>query len=90
MTLDAAPQGDLLEPWRSVPALADALNNGAERPTFTVAALRNQLARRHKNGLAPYVRKVGKKLLVSEAGFNYWLGQQHEPEQMSLELHGGS
>jgi hypothetical protein len=75
MNLETAPQGDLLEPWRSVPALADALNNGATRPTFTVAALRNQLARRHENGLGPYVRKIGRKLIVSEPGYNHWLSQ---------------
>jgi hypothetical protein len=75
MNLDTAPQGELLEPWRSLPALADALNNGAISPTFTVAALRNQLARRHENGLAFAVRMIGRKLIVSEPGYNYWLSQ---------------
>ena len=72
-----------LEPWRSVPALADALNNGADCPTFTVAALRNQLARRHENGLAPFVRKVGRKVIVSEPGYNYWLSQ-HPVSRLEL------
>jgi hypothetical protein len=75
MTIDKTSSGNLLEPWRSVPALADALNNGATCPTFTVAALRNQLARRQENGLAFAVRKIGRKLIVSEPGYNYWLSQ---------------
>ena len=81
-----------LEPWRSVPALADALNGGHKHATFSVPAIRNQLARRNENGLAQYVRKVGNKLIVSEPGYNRWLAQQYDPapEQLSLELRGGA
>lgn len=76
-----APAGDALEPWRSVQALTDALNLGAKRPSFTDSAIRNYLAKRQENGLDRFVRKVGKKIIVSEPGFNYWLAQQWEEEQ---------
>lgn len=76
-----APVGDALEPWRSVAALTDSLNLGAKRPSFTDSAIRNYLANRHTNGLDRFVRKVGKKIIVSEPGFNYWLAQQWEAEQ---------
>jgi len=76
-----APVGDMLEPWRSIPALTDALNIGSKRPSFTDSAIRNYLAKRHRNGLDQFVRKVGKKIIVSEPGFNYWLAQQWEKEE---------
>ena len=88
MNYETAPQGDLLEPWRTVPALADALNSGADRPSFTVPSLRNLLAQRERNGLAPFTRKLGRKLLVSETGFNWWL--THQPVQGELDLRGGA
>ena len=68
-----APAGEFLEPWRSINALADSLNRGADSPTFTPCAIRNLVAKRERNGLAPVVIKVGKKVLVSEPGFNRWL-----------------
>ena len=65
-----------LDPWRSVPALVDALNAGSRHPTFTIAAVRNYLAKRHENGLAQYCRKLGQKVLISQPGFVTWLENQ--------------
>ena len=66
---------ETLTPWRSVPALADALNAGSKHPTFTIASLRNYLAKRDENGLDQYVRTVGRKVLVSEPGFQLWIAE---------------
>ena len=49
----------------------------AERvPTFTYRRLRWVVEQRRKNGLHPYVRKVGRRLYVSESGLYEWLDQQ--------------
>lgn len=72
-----------LEPWRSVPALVDALNAGSDHPTFTVAAIRNLLAKRQHNGLSKYCRKVGQKLLVSQPGFIFWLEGQPDARDVA-------
>ena len=78
-----APSGVQLEPWRSVPALAGALNAGSEHPTFTVAAIRNYLAKRQDNGLSQFCRKVGQKLLVSQPGFIFWLECQSDTRDVA-------
>jgi len=79
MTAEKIPNGACLKPWRSVYALADSLNDGAQHPTFSIPSLRNLLAVRDQNGLDRFVRKVGGKLLVSEPGFNFWIEQQGKP-----------
>ena len=73
-----APSGEMLEPWRSVSALADVLNAGADRPTFSESAIRNLLAKRAENGLQQYVVKLNRKLLISEPGFNCWIAQHNQ------------
>ena len=83
------PEGDDLEPFRVLPALADALNNGADRPSWTDSALRNLMAQRTKNGLDRFVIKTGKKLLISEPGFRFWLRQHSPYKQLELSLKGG-
>jgi len=84
MNVQAPPAGVDLQPWRSVHALTDALNNGAEHPTFTLASIRQLLAFRCENGLAEFVRKIGNKVLVSEPGFNYWVERQGQRNTMGL------
>ena len=59
--------------WRSVAALAERLNDGAERPTFTTHALRHYARNADSNGLAPHIRRIGRKLLIDETGFRAWL-----------------
>jgi len=68
-----APTYYQLKPWRSVAALCDVLNAGAEHPTYTASAVRNLLAKRDKNGLQKFTRKLGGKVLISEPGFIYWM-----------------
>lgn len=64
---------ELPSPWRSIPALAERLNAGAKHPTLTAHAIRHYVRRADKNGLQPHVRRLGRKLLVNEAGFIAWL-----------------
>ncbi|MBN2887207.1 MAG: hypothetical protein JXM75_10930 [Chromatiaceae bacterium] len=59
--------------WRSVEALAEILNAGTRKPTMSAHALRHYVRESHKNGLAPYVRRLGRKILISESGFHEWL-----------------
>lgn len=67
---------DLPSPWRSIPALAERLNAGAAHPTLSAHAIRHHVRKAETNGLKPHVRRLGRKLLVNEAGFIDWLEQQ--------------
>jgi hypothetical protein len=67
---------NLPSPWRSIPALAERINAGAEHPTLTAHAIRHYVRRAAENGLQPHVRRLGRKLLVNEAGFIDWLEKQ--------------
>jgi hypothetical protein len=62
--------------WRSIPAMADVLNEGSKHPTFTTHALRHLTRAAAENGLAPHVRRIGRKILVDERGFRRWLNEQ--------------
>ncbi len=62
--------------FRSVTALAEALNAGLKHPTFSTHALRHYVRHADKNGLAPAVRRIGRKILISESGFLSWLNGQ--------------
>jgi len=59
--------------WRSIPALAERLNAGARHETFSAHALRHLVRNGERNGLAPHVRRIGRKVLVDEVGFLAWL-----------------
>ncbi len=59
--------------WRTVEALAERLNAGARKPTFTPHALRHHVRQAPSNGLAFAVRRIGRKVLVSESGFIEWI-----------------
>lgn len=59
--------------WRSIEALAERLNAGAKRPTMTSHAIRHYVRNADNNGLAPHVRRIGRKILISEPGFLSWL-----------------
>ena len=86
-TLDKAPTGENLEPCRTIPALADALNAGAETPSFTAIAIRNQVNRAEENGLSPFIIRMGRKILISEPGFRWWIRSHAKtPEQLELDL----
>jgi hypothetical protein len=62
--------------WRSIPALAERLNEGAKHPTMTTHAIRHYVRTGPENGLAPHVRRIGRKVLVDEVGFRRWLDSQ--------------
>lgn len=59
--------------WRSVEALTERLNAGARKPTFTGHAIRHYCRMAETNGLAPHIRRIGRKILISESGFVEWL-----------------
>ena len=62
--------------YRSVPALCERINAGASHPTLTEHALRHYVRNADTNGLAPHIRRLGRKILVSESGFYEWLEGQ--------------
>lgn len=59
--------------YRAIVPLAERLNAGATHPTFTSHAIRHYVRNCGTNGLAPHVRRIGRKILVSESGFLAWL-----------------
>ena len=59
--------------FRAIVPLIERLNAGATRPTFTSHAIRHYVRNCGTNGLAPHVRRLGRKILVSESGFLAWL-----------------
>lgn len=63
--------------WRSIPALAERINTGASHPTLTTHALRHYVRNADSNGLAPHIRRLGRKILVDEQGFLEWLEGSH-------------
>jgi len=74
--------------WRAIPALVEILNQGAEHPTFTDHAIRHYVRHADENGLAPHVRRLGRKILVSESGFHDWLNtdvpQTYRPDEPTI------
>jgi hypothetical protein len=72
----AAQQPATPSHWRSVEALAERINAGASHPTMTPHALRHYIRNADSNGLAPHVRRLGRKILVNEKGFLAWLSQR--------------
>ena len=78
MTTDPTPeQGEtLIQDWRSVGALSERLNKGALCQTLSSHAIRHYVRHAASNGLAPHVRRLGKKILISESGFMRWLDSQ--------------
>jgi hypothetical protein len=62
--------------WRAIPALVEILNQGAEHPTFTDHAIRHLVRNAEANGLARHVRRLGRKILLSESGFHAWLNSE--------------
>lgn len=59
--------------FRAIRPLVERLNAGASAPTFTEHAIRHYVRARCSNGLAPYCRRLGRKILISESGFLTWL-----------------
>jgi hypothetical protein len=64
--------------WRSIPALAERLNAGARLETFSAHALRHLVRNAARNGLAPFVRRIGRKILIDEVGFMVWLANSKQ------------
>ncbi len=66
-----------LSPWRTVRALTERLNQGCEEyPIFTDDGIRHLVRNAATNGLAPHIRRLGKKVLVNEPGFMAWIEAQ--------------
>ncbi|EGV32615.1 hypothetical protein ThidrDRAFT_1100 [Thiorhodococcus drewsii AZ1] len=61
--------------WRSIAALAEIVNAGAKKTTLSEHALRHYVRHANTNGLGPHVRKLGRKILISESGFYDWLSR---------------
>lgn len=59
--------------WRSPAALAERLNQGAAKPTFTINSIRHLVRESPRNGLAPAVRRLGRKVVIDEVAFRAWL-----------------
>ncbi len=59
--------------FRAIRPLCERLNTGAAAPTFTTHPVRHYVRHCQHNGLAPHVRRLGRKILVSESGFLAWL-----------------
>ncbi len=64
--------------WRSVDALAERINQGARKPTLSGHAIRHHIRFSDQNGLAPHVRRLGRKILISESGFFQWLNSHRD------------
>lgn len=62
--------------YRSISALCERLNSGANHPTLTEHAARHYVRHADENGLAPHIRRLGRKILISESGFYEWLESQ--------------
>ena len=64
--------------WRTLPALLERINAGADTPTYTMDGLRWLVRNAEQNGLAEHIRRPagGKKLLISVPGFFRWIEQQ--------------
>ncbi|SNX61209.1 hypothetical protein SAMN06296273_2664 [Nitrosomonas ureae] len=73
----------LNDSWLTVKLLAQA------EPAFTESSIRNHVFNANVrksskgiingNGLAPYIRRVGSKVLINHGGFLAWIeGQQHD------------
>lgn len=75
-TTAPAESSNTLSQWRSIGALAERLNAGAKRPTFTEYSLRHYIRNAHRNGLAPAVKRLGRKILVNEDAFIAWLNSR--------------
>lgn len=73
-TPHAGPQD--LAPWRTISALVEALNAGSTVQSFSVHGVRHYVYMAESGrspDLLPFVRRIGRKILVSEPGFLRWL-----------------
>lgn len=62
--------------YRSIDALCERINAGTKHQTLSPHALRHYVRHADENGLRPHVRRLGRKILVSESGFYTWLHEQ--------------
>lgn len=69
---DDGPTGAPADRYMTVPMLAEAY------PAFPEASLRWLLFKRASNGLEAAVIRVGRRLLISEAGWRAWLEGNRE------------
>lgn len=51
-----------------------------EHPGFTEAAVRGLIHKANRNGLAPYIHRIGRRIMVDLDGFQDWIrGKQERP-----------
>lgn len=62
-----------MSPFRSIAALTERMNEGAENKTFSEHSIRHLVRNADDNGLAPHVTRLGTKILIDEEGFISWL-----------------
>ena len=67
--------------WRSIAALVERLNEGAKHPTITEHGVRHYVRNADRNGLAPHVRRLGRKILLNETGFYKWIADQQASQR---------
>jgi hypothetical protein len=48
----------------------------ARHPVFSIGTIRGLVARQVENGLANYVSKVGRKIVIDATGFDEWVASQ--------------
>ena len=59
--------------FRAIRPLCERLNTGAAAPDLHHPCRQHYVRHCQDNGLAPHVRRLGRKILVSESGFLAWL-----------------
>ncbi|MFK7910027.1 MAG: hypothetical protein AB8F34_05425 [Akkermansiaceae bacterium] len=62
-----------MPPFRTIAALNEVLNKGAEKKSFTENSMRHYVRNADENGLAPHITRLGTKILIDEEGFITWL-----------------
>jgi hypothetical protein len=83
MSDSAAP----VRTWRTIGGLAASLNAGAPEAVFTPHAIRHYVRGAVASGLAPSIRRLGRKILIDEVGFRQWIDRHGRVETAQGEAH---
>ena len=65
---------DELRDWITIEQLSE------ENPAFSIGWLRHRMFLRQENGLAPHVKKIGRRLVISRKGFVQWLKSYYDDQ----------
>jgi len=58
---------------RHTPRYESIKQISTRHPGFTPDAIRGLVFRKDSNGLSPYIRKVGRRVLIDGIGFDAWI-----------------